>query len=294
MQLLVKVIGSMPRSWIQAVSRSQWRHPLLRRGFEWAADRFRDRDGVIQQGIGKGLRFNPGRSNAGYLLGTAEPGLQHVLSSLLKPGMTVYDVGANVGFVSVLSAHLVGSGGRVFSFEPLPSNADQVEHNARLNQFSNITVRREAIGLADTQTRFLVSSVATLGMLESSGFAKPSDEIVGEIPVTVRSLDSLRAEGTIPPPDVIKVDTEGVEADILLGSAETIRTARPILLIELHGTNVPIAKALDDLGFHAVVMGSKQPVAEAYWNAFVIAAPEERRDLVEVLDQFRAAEHEAR
>jgi FkbM family methyltransferase len=295
MQVLTTIVGALPRSWVRAVSRSQWRHPLLKRGFEWAADRFRNRDGTIQSGVGRGLRFNPGGSNAGYVLGTSEPGLQRLLATLLRPGMVLFDVGANVGFISILAARLVGEEGRVISFEPLPVNADWLEHNVRLNRFDRVTVRREAVGLADGESRFQISAVSsTLGMLETSRFAKQDDVIAGIIPVKVRSLDSLGAEGSLPRPEVIKVDTEGAEVDVLRGAAEMIRAARPILLIELHGTNADVARALDEYSYHAVVMGTPQPVAEAYWNAFVVAVPAERRDLINAVEPFCAPACEAR
>lgn len=295
MHLLTTIVGSLPRSWIRAVSGSQWRHPLLKRGFEWAASRFRNRDGTIQSGIGKGLRFNPGSSNAGYVLGTSEPGLQRVLSTLLRPGMTVYDVGANVGFVSILSAHLVGPSGKVFSFEPLPSNADMVEHNARLNNFDQVSVRREAVSEADGEARFKVSAEAsTLGMLENSTFAKQDDAVVEFIPVKVRSLDSLAILDNLPRPDAIKIDTEGAEVDVLRGAVETIRAARPLLLIELHGTNADIARTLEELSYHALVMGTEDPIATAYWNSFVLAAPSERQDLIDLIAPFRSPEKEGR
>ena len=70
MSPLVDLVGQLPRPWLKAIAQLQWCHPLFKLGFAWAADQFRSQDGIIQQGIGKGLRFNTGNSNAGYLLGT--------------------------------------------------------------------------------------------------------------------------------------------------------------------------------------------------------------------------------
>src|SRR5690242_341237 len=111
MAVLAKVVGLLPHSWIRTVSRAQWRHPWLKRGFDLVANRIRNQDGTIRQGVGKGLRFNPGASSPGFLLGTTESGVQNALAALLKPGMTVLDVGANVGFLSVIAARLVGPTG---------------------------------------------------------------------------------------------------------------------------------------------------------------------------------------
>ena len=294
MQLVLKAVGLLPRSWIRAVSGARWRHPWLSPYYEWAENRFRRRDGVIQRGVGQGLRFNPGPSNAGYLLGTSEPAIQNFLAAHLKPGMTVYDAGANVGFLSVLAARLVGPEGRVICFEPLPSNANQIEHNARLNGFGQIVVRREALGLADGQTRFLVSPDSTMGKLADSSFAKPEETMVGEIQVTVRSLDRVVAEEGLPRPDLIKLDVEGVEGEVLRGGAETLRASRPILLVELHGTNAAVAAALGDLDYHASVLGTRQTIAEAAWNAYIIAVPGEMGDLIHFVEEFCASARDRR
>src|SRR5947207_7653250 len=107
MNVFASLLGRLPRKWLKVGSRMQWQHPLFRRLFEWVANKVRWRDGTIQQGIGRGLRFNPGGSNAGYVLGTFEPLMQEALQRIVQPGMCVYDVGANVGFISILAAKLV-------------------------------------------------------------------------------------------------------------------------------------------------------------------------------------------
>jgi FkbM family methyltransferase len=293
MQLFLSLAGWLPRSWLLAISGARWRHPWLKRGLEWVGDRIRNRDGTIQHGLSKGLLFNPGPSQAGYLVGTSEPGVQRMLATFLKPGMTAYDGGANVGFISILAAHLVGPDGHVFCFEPLPSNADRIEHNARLNGFAQITVRREALGGAESQGRFLVAPNVTQGQLLTA-CSRP-DAIVEEIPVKVRSLDRLIADDRLPRPDFIKLDVEGAEADVLDGGKATFRQARPILLVELHGTNAQVARTLEDLEYHAVVMGApSQPIAEAHWNAIVVAVPRDRPDLVHLLDEANTADNPRR
>jgi FkbM family methyltransferase len=287
--LFPKVVGRLPRSWIKAVSHAQWRNSLFKHGFDWCADQMRDRDGVIQQGIGKGLRFNTGRSNAGYLLGTSEPNVQEALATLLRIGMTFYDIGANVGFYSVIGARLVGPTGRVIAFEPLPENAERATYNARLNSLANVTVRREALGREDGEGHFLVSEEPTWGTLENAN--KTPNRLVGEMPVPVRRLDSLVTGSQLPPPDVIKMDIEGGETDALEGSLETLFRFRPILLVELHGTNTGVAGILKRADYAAGVLGSRLSITESPWNSYVIAVPSEKpklRPLIEWLCRPKA------
>lgn len=145
MRLITRVAGKVPHRWLMSVAQLQYRYPWVKPVFELMANRVRNQDGEIQQGVGRGLRFNTGKSIAGYLLGTAEPDMQAALKILIQPGMTVYDLGANVGFISIIAAHLVGPQGHVISFEPLPANARQIRYNASLNNFSHVMVREEAI-----------------------------------------------------------------------------------------------------------------------------------------------------
>jgi len=285
MNIASKLAGMVPQSWIGGISHARWKHPWLRHLLEPVSRSFKNRDMTMQHGIGAGLRFNAGDSQPGYALGVSEPGVQKILESFVKPGMTVYDGGANVGFLSILLARLVGPGGRVVSFEPLPDNADRIESNARLNGFGHLVVRREALAGADGRSTFFLGEMSTRGLLQTV-FIKPDQMERNSIEVSVRSLDSLAAEG-VPAPDFVKLDVEGAEADTLRGGSDLLRRARPILMIELHDTNAAAAEALNDLDYRPVVLGCPgQSVAEAHWNAIVLAVPKEKADLVAALDAF--------
>jgi len=285
---LLRITGALPVSWVKAISRAQWRHPLLKRGFDWAANRFRNQDGTIQQGVGQGLRFNTGRSNAGYMLGTTEPRVQNALASLIQPGMVVYDVGANVGFFTVIAARLSGPEGRIVAFEPLPENFERIRHNIALNNFQNIIVRSEALSDTDGQAQFQVSAEPTWGNLVGAG--KDIGQKTGTIDVKVSRLDSLLETGDLPVPNLIKIDVEGAEAQVLRGAENTLRRARPFLLIELHGTNQVIASALESLCYSAAVLGDPRAITDSPWDAYVAAAPTERPDQVAVISTAAQAQ----
>jgi FkbM family methyltransferase len=258
----------------------QYRYPWVKPVFELMANRVRNQDGEIQQGVGRGLRFNTGKSIAGYLLGTAEPDMQAALKTLVRPGMTVYDLGANVGFISMIAAHLVGPEGRVIAFEPLPANARQIKYNASLNNFSHVMVREEAMSDKDGEALFQTTGFPTTGKLENGHFNK---EKAGEVMVRVRSLDAVITEAKLPSPDLIKMDVEGAETLVLRGASQTLMSARPVLLIELHGTNKPVALALERQNYTAHVLGSRTPIVDAHWNSHIIAVPAERTDLAEII-----------
>jgi FkbM family methyltransferase len=279
---LTRGLGLLPRSWIKAASGLQWRHPLAKRAFDLVRNRMRNQDGVIQQGVGKGLKFNSGASSAGFLLGTTEPGLQAAFKLFVAPGMTVFDVGANVGFYSVISARLVGPKGKVLAFEPLPANVQTLKHNAAMNDLSWVAPRDVALGNEDGSARFVLSSDPNWGRLAS---VRNPLQVTGEQEVTVAKLDSLVAANTAPLPDLMKIDVEGAEVAVLEGARNTLRKARPVLFIDLHGTNAAIDAILKELDYDARVLGEgNQSLPDAIRSAEVIAIPKERADLRDKLD----------
>lgn len=279
---LTKIAGAVPVPVIKAISRAQWRHPLLKRGFDWCAGLIRQRDGVIQRGIGKGLAFNTGSGNSGYMLGTSEPAVQQVFQRLVRSGMVVYDVGANAGFYTVASARLTGASGRVLAFEPVVQNFMQLQHNMRLNGFAH--VKAWNIALADNDGTALFNSSPNPGWGRLASVSGQPASAGESITVTVARLDTIVERDALPLPDVIKIDVEGAEAAVLDGAAGVIRRARPVLLIELHGTNAAISERLAANNYFPVVLGSSRPITESPWDAYVVAFPDSRAELSQIQD----------
>jgi FkbM family methyltransferase len=113
----------------------------------------------------------------------------------MKPGMSFYDVGANIGFFSDTESRARGGGGRVFAFDPLPSNIKAVAHNAALNGFEQIVGKPMALGKTDGEASFIVSADPNWGKLASVGMP---GAVVAESKVSVRRIDSLASEGYTP------------------------------------------------------------------------------------------------
>jgi hypothetical protein len=177
MSSLVRMMATwVPAGLLRRMGALQFSHPLIARGIVSVSRSIRYGDGTIRRGHGAGLRFNCGGSNAGYALGTSEPSIQDVFARCLRPGDTVYDVGANVGFFAVLAARFVGSEGRVVAFEPLPSSADMVRYNARQNGFETITVIEAAAWESSGEAELLLlpeSTATKLARLTDEQGASP-------------------------------------------------------------------------------------------------------------------------
>src|SRR5258707_1134165 len=99
----------------------------------------------IQHGPSEGLwiRLNP-RTGENVQKGIGEPQVQKALVDHLRPGMTFYDVGANIGFFSLMAARIVGPEGRVISFEADPEIAARLRENLARNQFTHAHVEQKA------------------------------------------------------------------------------------------------------------------------------------------------------
>lgn len=280
MSLKRAAIGMVPSAFLRFLSRNQYRSKTLRRICGWGASWVKGQDAVILRGAGQGLNLNVAGSHSAFILGNHEPEVQDLLAKALKPGMTFYDVGANIGFFAVIAARLVGPSGHVVCFEPLPENARQIEYNARLNGFSNIAVRCEALGGSNRTDTFNTSAEPTWGMLSTVG--KTPGQPSGRIAVTVRTLDSLFSEGVIPRPDFIKMDIEGAEIEALAGGSACVREHLPIFVIEMHRNNAAVIESLNRLGYVATVLGSSMSVEEVPWDANIMAVSQARAQLLQL------------
>jgi FkbM family methyltransferase len=185
---------------------------------------------TVQSGVGEGLRIYADRARQ-YVAGTNEIPVQEAFASHIKPGHTFFDIGANVGFFTLVGARLVGPSGKVFAFEPVPQNAEAVRGNVGLNGFTNVTVIEKAVSRRSGAGELILSSHPGGATLITGDIAPP--DMVGMASVTLVSIDDVVAKGEIPPPDVVKIDVEGAEVEVLEGMTETIRKYRPILIYEI-------------------------------------------------------------
>jgi FkbM family methyltransferase len=184
----------------------------------------------IQAGPATGLRIGRTEASADYVLGVNELPVQLAVVDSLGPGGVFVDVGANVGFFSLLAARLVGPEGVVYAIEPVPANAERTRVNARRNGFANVTVIEAAAADGDGSTTLRLA--AHPGGAAIAAADVPPDH-AGSLEVTTVTIDSLIRSGRIRPPALIKIDVEGAELEVLAGMATTLRDVRPVVLCEV-------------------------------------------------------------
>ncbi len=184
----------------------------------------------IRGGQGAGLKIVPLKGDREITLGTYELPVQQALSENVGPGGVVYDVGANIGYFTMLAARRVGQAGQVYAFEPVARNAAAIERAALLNGFDRVTVFEKAVGASTGPSELLLARHIGGAMLASVG--APPDRS-GSVEVEVVALDNFIDERRLRPPSLIKIDVEGAELEVLRGMTDTLRTQAPLLIVEL-------------------------------------------------------------
>lgn len=178
----------------------------------------------ILQGPLRGKRWIAGSSNLGCWLGSYEAAKQRKITERVRPGMVCWDVGANVGFYTLLFAELVGAFGRVFAFEPAPGNVELLRRHVEMNGYQNVRIFPCALGDLDGEAGFDPGPNTSMGHVTAGGSLK----------ILCSRADTLLAAGEIEAPDVVKIDVEGAEADVLRGACAAMRK-RPMILLATHG-----------------------------------------------------------
>ncbi len=211
------------------------RLPVVGAVVHWAAAKIIPRDSFawvqIQQGPAANLwlRLNPRTGRAAFE-GTGEPEVQRALAKHLRPGMSFYDIGANIGFFTLLAARLVGQEGRVTAFEADPEIASRLREHLERNNFTRVTVQQKAVWSEHRTVSFARSDPA---VSPDRGHGHVAGAVAnGTIEVEAVSLDDYSS--AFPAPDLIKCDVEGAELEVFRGARRLLREKRPVILCEMH------------------------------------------------------------
>jgi len=200
-----------------------------------------------------------------------------IFRELLKPGMVVIDVGANIGYFSLLASTLVGSGGTVHAFEPDPLNCRLLKKNIRLNRASNIKVIKAALSDNDERLSLFLNS-------DNKGdhrIWETNQESRKKIHIRAMTLDQYVKKTAIVP-SFIKIDVQGAEGKVLNGMKDTLKqNSTTNLLIEFWPT------ALRNCGTNPVEL--VQQIAKAGFTIRVVTDPLLLGENIVVKETFSSA-----
>lgn len=153
-------------------------------------------------------------------LGAFEPYQMALFRQIIKPGMTVVDIGANIGLYSVIAGKLVGKDGKVFSFEPEKNNYEFLNRNIEANNLNNVFPNKTAVSSEkSTKNLFLFSENTGSYSLVDNRKTNVS------VPVQTDTLDNLLKQLSTNKVDVIKMDIEGAEYKAFEGMIQTINNS---------------------------------------------------------------------
>lgn len=193
---------------------------LVRKGSErdlfltfWGAYFWLDHNTVIDRSI--------------ILTGEFEPHSSRAVRQLVKKGAVVLDVGANIGYYSVLFSHLVGQSGQVICFEPTSYYREVLLDNLKVNEIRNCTV--QAVGLSDQSQ----STEIKRGRHSASLHWVESVSPVATEQIELITLDDFLKDVALERLDLIKIDVDGHETKVLQGAWQTIERFRPVIILEI-------------------------------------------------------------
>jgi len=188
---------------------------------------------IMRHGLAKGFKR---RFGLGFKPKFSLSSEERFLKTFNLKGKIIFDVGAYIGLYSLFFSRKAGGKGAVFSFEPNPQNHEEAVFNIKVNNVQNVTIMPVGIGKEYKEMDFVIDPVyPTRGTFEESrkrNILKTRGAQV--IKVKVFGIDTLIEQKSIPEPNFIKIDVEGLEMDVLEGMEQLADSAHPELFIELH------------------------------------------------------------
>jgi FkbM family methyltransferase len=168
-----------------------------------------------------------------------EPDIAEIFLKVLREGDTVIDVGANVGFFTVLAAALVGPKGRVVSFEPDPANFARLQANVKANGFEHVTLINRPVSDQARPVSFYINSDDSGGSALWDPAEYPGNVLSKANPqvlsVESTTIDAELERLALPPVRLVKIDTEGAEHQVVRGARRLLANRGvPFVVAELH------------------------------------------------------------
>ncbi len=200
-----------------------------------------------------------------FYLETHDPQITRFLCHRLRPGGVFVDMGAHIGYYTLLVSRLVGPQGKVFAIEPSPSTAARLSEHLIHNGCRNTYLLELAMADRNGNREFLEFGASTLsGLMPPPNQAPlPREGLTPQrsLNVECRTLDSLVEDSTVSSPDFVKIDVEGLEISALQGMERILDQNKSELLIEMHHPQAAaeVPRLLARKGYHPYRIDTASP-----------------------------------
>ena len=160
---------------------------------------------------------------------TFERGTINLFKRLVEPGMTIFDIGANIGFYSLVASTKLKNTGKIYAFEPADIPYNQFRKNIEINNLTNVQLMKLGVAEKDGTVSFNICDDDAFNSIGSA----PMREVKQTLQIEVVAIDSFCAKENISQIDILKMDTEGAEFLILSGGKGVFSSEKaPIVFCE--------------------------------------------------------------
>jgi len=226
--ILLRMLNIFPRSWLVKFGYSKLGSKLVQWVKQNQADRWFDIDGVKMYLDITNPQTWDLRDEKSY-----EDNVKKIFLSKINKGDTVIDVGANIGFFSLLAAKKIGSRGKIFAIEPLKQANNWLKKNLKLNSFENYKVLEVAVGEKQGTMKMYKKSKSAEMIILDPTVSKDDLLICGEI--NIETIDNIISTKKIEKVNLLKIDVEGFEHEVLLGCKESFKAKKiENIICEIH------------------------------------------------------------
>lgn len=217
----------------------------------------------------KGLKFilgsisGPGKGASVYF-NLVEQNQTKEFLNYLKKDSIIFDIGANVGYYTLLASKKIDNSGLVFAFEPAVRNLSFLYRHIQLNKVKNVIVLPFACSNTNSLEVFSFDKDSALGHLENNYITQSINPLSSTIVNTTTVDNFVEKIGVIP--NIIKIDVEGAELQVLRGAKETLAQQKVTIFLSIHTDQLKIdcLNFLKELGYETKLIDEKERPSVEY------------------------------
>jgi len=172
-------------------------------------------------------------------INTKEKKCVEIVRQIIKPNMITIDIGACLGFYTMVFADIVGDGGKVYAIEPIPNNVLKIKELIAINKFNNIIVDQCAIGNSNEKIKLLAhKTLPWMGHIDDVKLSKEGHNrnpfFYAAIDVEMCTLNHFQEKHNIKNIDFLKIDVEGGEVILFDGMTKALEQKQITIFLEVH------------------------------------------------------------